>query len=395
MAKKGKDSATNLYLVGLDVGFGETKVVSSANKEIVFPSAVERGNKSTSGTLKLDHIDLDSLIVTTDNGTFHVGKQAMKINRMQTVSSRTLIRDRAEDERFRVLFQTAVALSLPDQSGEYDVYIVTGLPNDDYKRRIKDKLEAFITGDFTVEFHLDRERSIKKKVHIVDKSIIRQPEGSIMNNHFAFHPETLMTPTKDFKGRVGVIDIGHYTTDYALFEGGVIIENDDINGSTVATNEMYKKLKRHLSNYFDELGLEYEAPDEDLDIAVRTKKVTFMGEHDVSRQVEMAAREVAASIAKSVLDTWGQQANRQEAILLTGGGANIFAEYLKEEFEDRRVQNFIVIDNPQLSNVYGFYMHGTLQLLDKIDPSPQPAKESIDFVYEHFVKPVSFGRGLA
>jgi hypothetical protein len=380
---KTKASIQNVYLVGIDVGFGETKVVSSTGKVFTAPSTVEKGQKSTSGMLRLSAIDEESLIVTTQDGTFHVGKQAMKINKL-AVSSRTIIKDRASDERFRALFQTLTALALPDRDGEFPVYIQTGLPNDDFDSHRKEALEEFIGESFEVEFHLGREKSIKKKIIVQGYEIVRQPEGSITYRLFEIVPGEFLVYSDNFKQRVGIIDIGHLTTDFALFEDGIIVENNEFMGSALATHEMYKKLQNNLKVKFRNLGLDYDAPDEDLDVAVRTKLINFAGsDHDVSGEVADAALSVADSIAKVVLDKWGQQANRQNVILITGGGAEIFTPYLQDAFRRRNTQVPVPIHHSQVANVFGFYMLGALNLADKF---------GVDVVYRDYIDPVFGGK---
>lgn len=351
------------HLVGVDIGFGELKRVSNSfSRPTSIPSAVVQGAKPTSNKLfELHTIQDDSLVVTTEDGTFFVGEQAMNIP--TGGSKRTQVRDRANDLASRVLFQTGIGLSVPHEEGEYNVFVVTGLPNHDYDLSIKDNLEDFLNKSFEITFHLSDTRSITKKINVVGTEILRQPEGSVTYNQFAFDENSFLVPSINAKTMVGIIDFGHFTTDYALFQEGVIVENDTMNGSTVGVTEVYNRLRRKLVVKFDEMGYEYRATDKDLDTAVRTGNIQYMGAtHDVSEEVEESAKEVVQTIAKAVLDAWGNETNRLELIIVTGGGSNIFSEHLNKEFEARRKQSFQTIDAPQYSNSLGFYMYGCLAL---------------------------------
>jgi hypothetical protein len=372
----------HVYLTAIDIGFGESKGLSSLNNREVFPSTVEPGKPANSKVFKHNYIDREKLIVTTADGTFNVGKQAMLVNPL-LVSSRTVTRDRASDPKFRVMFQTMVGLLLPEESGEYDVFVVTGLPNADYDKKIRENLEEFISGSFTVEFHIGNGKSITKKVNIVGKEIVRQPEGSVTYNHFEFTPEQFLVQSALYRRTTGIIDIGHLTTDYALFVDGVIVDSPNTNGSTVATTEMYKRLATKISRFVDaEFGLEYTPSDNDLDRAVREKVLYFNGaDVSVADLVEEAAAEIASKIADAVLTAWGQQARTVEQIILAGGGAYVFADALRDEFENRKVQGFVVVDSAQFSNVIGFYMLGALALVDE-------DQSNVEEVYEQYVKPV-------
>ncbi|MCY8577160.1 ParM/StbA family protein [Bacillus haynesii] len=378
-----KEKVSMPYLVAVDIGFGELKRISSEFPEAVaIPSAIVPGAKPTGNKL-IDHetIKDESLIVTTSEGTFFVGEHAMKIP--TSVSKRTQIRDRANDPMSRVLFQTGIALGVPHESGEYDVAVVTGLPNEDFDLTVKQKLEEFLNNSFEVEFHLSANHSIKKKINITSVDIIRQPEGSVTYNQFEFDPEQFLIPSYDAKTIVGIIDFGHFTTDFALFQDGVIIEDATTNGSTIGVTDVYNKLKHRLRIKFDKMGYEFRASDSDLDKAIRNNIVYYMGEeHDVKEEVEASAKEVAATIAKAVLDAWGNETNRLELIIISGGGSHVFSKYIEAEFEARNKQGFQVLDAPQFSNVLGFYMYGCISLSDTF------AEEK---VYDEYVTPV-FGR---
>lgn len=372
MAKAKTAKATTVampHLVAVDIGFGQLKWMSNSFPQAdVIPSAALAGAKvPTSKLFDFETISNDNLVVSTDEGTFFVGKKALDVP--SSGSKRTQVRDRASDPISRVLFHTGIALGVPHETGEYDVVIVTGLPNDDYDLSIRDRLESFLNRSFTVSFHLSSERQITKTINVVGVEVIRQPEGAVTHNQFIFDPVDFLKGSVNARNILGVIDIGHFTSDFALFQEGVIVEDSMLSGSAVAVTEVYKRLKRKLVVHFDEFGYSFEATDKDLDTIIRTGRVFYAGkEHDVSKKVEEAAREVAKTVAKAVLDAWGNETNRLETIILTGGGAYVFAEYLKEEFDARKKQGFNVIENPEFSNVLGFYMYGCITLVDKFQP---------------------------
>lgn len=378
MQAKTKKQTT--HLVAVDIGFGELKKISNTFPEPTsIPSAVVSGAKPSSSKLfELPTIQDDCLIVTTKDGTFFVGNQAMNIP--TSGSKRTQVRDRAHDVSSRVLFQTGIALSVPHEEGEYDVFVVTGLPNDDYDLSIRTNLEQFLNKSFEIEFHLSETRTIKKTINVVGCEILRQPEGSVTYNQFKFDVSKFLVPSDNARTMVGIIDFGHFTTDYALFQEGVIIENDTVNGSTVGVTEVYNKLRRKLTVKFDELGYDYRATDKDLDLAVRTGVISYGGQvHNVEEEVKASAKEVASIIAKAVLDSWGNETNRLELIVVSGGGSIIFSDSLKEEFESRKKQGFESIDAPQFSNVLGFYMYGCIA---------QTETEDTSVIYKQYVSPV-------
>jgi hypothetical protein len=381
---KKEETVMYPYLVAIDVGFGMMKYISNAKPEWnVIPSAGLRGYASSSNLYADQEINPKRLIVTTQDGTWFIGEHAL--NMPSTTSPRTKERDRANDPLSRALFHTGIALALPDEEGEYEVHVVTGLPNEDYDLFFRDNLENFLKQPFEVEFHLGNQRSLKKRIRVSDVTIIRQPEGAVTYNQFAFDPEHFLVVSENARDYIGVIDIGHYTTDYALFRDGVIIEDVLLYGSADAVSLVYEKLRRKLMIMFaNEHGLPgFKATDRELDEAIRSGIIRYNGiEFNCSEQVEETAREVAQKIAKEILTTWSTETSRLDAILVTGGGSSVFAKYLAEEFEHYKRQGFKVLEAPQFANVIGFYMYGSIGLVEQY---------GADTVYEQYVKPVFGG----
>jgi hypothetical protein len=368
---KTKTAPTNVskdmpYLVGLDIGFGQLKWISNVTGQpLLIPSGVQAGARVPEDKhFNLSSVDHDNLVVSTEEGTFFVGKHALDLP--TGGSKRTQIRDRAKDEKSRVLFHTGIGLSLPHESGKYNVYIVTGLPNEDMQMSYKEHLEAFLNKSFTITFHLSADRYITKEITIVGADIIPQPQGAITYTQFRFDKSSFLSVTERAREIVGVIDIGHFTTDYALFRRGSIIEDPSLAGSAGAIQKVYSLLKTKLTVYFNGFGFRVKVDDKMLDQAVRTGVVKGVAgkDYEVADLLEEAAREVSAEVAQEVLDAWGDHTNTLESIILTGGGAYVLAPYLKEEFDKRNTQGFTVVENPEFSNVTGFYMYGAITLAD-------------------------------
>jgi Actin like proteins N terminal domain/StbA protein len=386
--KSSTAAVTYPYLVAIDVGFGEIKYISNAKPYMQsIPSLAEIGRVEAANSLSEGVIDPDKLIVSTEEGTYFVGYQANLVS--TETSKRTLVRNRASDNRSRVFFKTGIALALPDEDGEYEVIVPTGLPNADYEKSIKDNLEDFLSSPFEVTFHVGAGKSVTKKIKVKQLDIMRQPEGSVTWNQFMFldkpDPNTglFFGPGDQVKSRIGVIDFGHVTTDFALFNDGVIGDTE-MSDSSSGVTDAYKRLRKELTRYFDAEGYEdFNATDEDLDAAVKTGHVQYVGrDWKVEEQVTRAAKKVASDIAKDVLDTWGRETNRLEGILVSGGGSNLFAQHVRQVFAERNAQGFEIVESPQFSNVLGFYLRMTINLLRQYQPQE---------IFENYVAPIVKG----
>lgn len=383
--------SSKLVLVALDVGFGVTKYISSAHPRLrAFPSAVVLGSNpaKTYGRAELDE---NNLVVTTEDGTFTIGSRALQIN--NKASKRTTQRDRSADQFSRVLFQTGIGMSLPHESGSYKVYLVTGLPNSDFEvDEYLKGLETFLNKEFEVRF-LVGDREIVQTIEVVGLDIVRQPEGAATYNQFTVSEEAeyFLTQSELARDFLGMIDIGHFTTDYALFHNGTIYKDDVTIGSTYAMNEVYKKLERKLALKFKN---QFEPSEADLDRAVKTNTVYYIEEHDVSEEVAECAKEVASLIAQKVLRSWDTETNRLQCILLSGGGAELLAPYLQEEFKNKGKKEFEVMDIAQFTNVLGYYMIGMIDVLYAMNMSKENEekyKMPREEVFERYVAPVFFG----
>ncbi len=357
------------FLVAIDVGFGFTKILSSCKGKLIFPSIAYPTEPIKSNLFRLRNIDPDKMLVTTEDGMYSVGKLATANNK--NVTNRTTVANRIDDNLSRVLFQTGIALGLPDEEGEYEVFLVTGLPNKDYELYTESLVE-FLRKPFEVTFNLGRNRTIKKRITVTTIEMLRQPESAYfyashrINRDYKTDGE-LVIPKEDVTADLsGVIVIGHVTTCYSLFLQGIMMtDNDSSYGSTLAASEVYQLLREKLAKKLSALGYEYKATDIELDGVVRDKKLYFSGEeHDVSNEVEEAVKEVACKISKDVLDSWKVDSNRLRDLTIAGGIAELFKEPLIELFKERhvKVQESSVMEHAQFSIVYGYYLFGLLAI---------------------------------
>lgn len=127
--------------IGLDVGFGYTKAMDGT-KAILFPSVISPAVELKYKT-QLEHPSPypDHLTVTLDGESHFVGNLALQEGRFAYA---TLDRVRIETLEYRLLFLTALSLFVrfPDE----ELFVVTGLPVDDYDDR--DLIEKTLSGQF-------------------------------------------------------------------------------------------------------------------------------------------------------------------------------------------------------------------------------------------------------
>lgn len=354
----------------IDVGFGYTKIFSNIKPgSAVIPSAVSTTPMVSPGNMKATaDLDSEELVVEIDGEMSYVGARAL-ID-MTPTKKRTRNSDRANDPISKVLFRTAVALSLPDIDGEFDnVHVVTGLPNRDYGTQIHKDLEAFLLEPFTIKFHINKTTCIEKRINVSKVTIYHQPLGSYTYDQYRYgdiaQGESVVTFKENAVENIGIIEIGQQTTDFAIIVRGEITERGRTIGSVPGVNEVYSELeplieKKVLATKKNGFVTVKEV---DLDKAILTKVFKeSKHDHDVEEEVKFAVQEVATPMISYIFDKWGGQLERLDQVLISGGGAELFEEALTNEFQMRTDQTFSVVEDSQYANILGYYMRAVLDL---------------------------------
>lgn len=358
--------------VALDVGFNAVKMISSAKMEniIKFPSGVIRLNKAPLNRRPAGSptINLDELTVEAEDGYYYVGESALALLEKDAIRKYNL--NRADDENSRVLFKTALGYACPDVTGSYHINLVTGLPNKNIGTDVEDALYDFLMEEFEIKFYTKSGEIITKTIKVDLVNIIPQPDGTLGKLQFHLDPSVktgfIIAPNETYAVNVGIIDIGHYTTDYCQFKSNSYVEHNNVSGSYQGVEEIYKVMKIRVTKYFADLGLTYTPEDKALDEIVQTGQLFFGGKIYVFEdELKKEKQNLAHRIMDTVLEYWGDgAANRLDKIIITGGGAELLKEELAAEFAERQIQEGIVMEDSDTANVYGYYIYSCIYLND-------------------------------
>lgn len=146
-----------------------------------------------------------------------------------------------------------------------------------------------------------------------------------------------------------VIDIGHFTTDFAILVRTQIREvaGDSIPGVS--------KIYSAITSEFQAKG--YPVVLESIDEAIKTKKVLHFGEIDVSDIIEAAVQPLRDLIIDRAQTLFGDVAGRLTGVIVAGGGAPLAFNAIQGAF-----RNAILDTNPRLSVAeglcrFGLYAH--------------------------------------
>jgi plasmid segregation protein ParM len=220
------------------------------------------------------------------------------------------------------------------------VELVTGLPVSWYDDR-------GVLVDALVGRHDYRVNGNDISVKIEDVHVVPQPFGTLFAVLLT-EKGVLGDPERLADRKVAVIDVGTYTTDYALSDALRYIETRS--GSTeAAMAQVYRMLQRKVEQ---EYGIDIDLAEAEL--AARDGAITAYGEAiNVSPLVRAAIDDVAETIVAEAESLWPDRGRTFAQVFVTGGGAPLMYGSLVDVFP-----HACLVGEPQMANADGFYRYG-------------------------------------
>lgn len=150
----------------------------------------------------------------------------------------------------------------------------------------------------------------------------------------------------------GVIEIGHFTTDFGLSEYGSMIEHAAV--SCPGVHMVYDAVSTAL------VTEKMPSTVAVIDKVVRQREILWNGENkDMSKIVASAASGFEALLLDHVNRIFGQQAGMLNGIIVGGGGAELVFKKIQQEFPTA-----ILGDDPRMMVAEGFCRLGLMSLLN-------------------------------
>lgn len=317
-------------IVGLDVGYGYTKATNGF-KHIILPSVVGPAVeiKYHNGLISSGR----GLEVELGGRRQFVGELA----RLQSpVTTSPLARERDLDI-VRTLALTAIHQIHADGGL---VELVTGLPVSWYDDR--EELIDALQGRHSYRVNGEAITVMIEEVHVVP-----QPFGTLFSALLT-ERGILGDPENLADREVAIVDVGTYTTDYALSDALRYIETRS--GSTdAAMAQVYRLLQREVERTYD-IDIDLAEAER----AARDGAISTYGDAlNVSPQVKAAIDDVAATIVADAESLWPDRGRTFAQILVTGGGAPLIYGALVDVFP-----HAALVTEPQMANADGFYRYG-------------------------------------
>jgi plasmid segregation protein ParM len=148
----------------------------------------------------------------------------------------------------------------------------------------------------------------------------------------------------------GVVEIGHFTTDFTFHDRGQ--EVDAAASSSPGVIVVYERI----GTIFKQNG--YLSDFDNISTAIKTTKIKCFGEMlDVAEIVSPIIREFSNQILEEVTTRFGEKAQRMDGIVVAGGGSFIVGADIKAKFK-----NTIIPPNARMTVAEGYARFGLVTL---------------------------------
>jgi plasmid segregation protein ParM len=331
-SKSRKPRRTLMMVLSVDLGYGYTKGVGAEGVHFSFPSVIGTAEDIRFATNLID--GSADRTVKHDDAEFFYGDQALLQSRIQ---STIFDRSRVHDQFYKMLFVGALVEMHQQAPSIERVRLVTGLPVEFFNDR------ADVISMFEGAYQITTDHTFRVMVESV--FVAPQPFGSLFRE--LLNDQGRINNTDIEKGRIGVIDIGTYTTDFIVADELRYVQR--LSGSArIGWSKVISKVEQALGDAYG-LDLTSHQIDRALNAGVVRVRGTAVPLKDM---MTPAVTEVRSAIIARARDLWGEGASL-DTILVTGGGAVHLYELIHEVYPHARL-----LEDAFWANAEGFYRFG-------------------------------------
>lgn len=308
MASKKMTNA-NPEVVGIDVGFGFTKVFPG---NIVFPSVIAEYRERMGSIGQSD--PMDNLILEVNGQSYLVGNLAKKEGGSATF-------DKDNQQRHLVCMLTSIVLAA---GGDYSGPVVMGLPMSDLENKRREI--SLLKGTYEVV--------LSGEAHTVEiTDVLVSPQGAASFYDLILNDEGKVVSSLVSK-KIGIIDIGEKTLDFVVMDKSQFIMERS-GGMDLGMHKAYLRLLKIIQADLGISIMPYQVRD-------YLPKVSKAAEHEYRR--------LANEIVDGISAWWNYR--DFDNIYLTGGGGMALHQYVAERIKCD------VLPDSQLSNARGYFKCG-------------------------------------
>jgi hypothetical protein len=307
----------NVRVLSADLGNGFTKVVTATMRNS-FPSVISVEDEIARDFEARGLVGDRDFIIEYRDKRWAIGQTVWTHGLLPvTIAHRT----RIQQEYYKVLFAASLAMAFQIST---TVHAIVSLPPAAYWDREAQR-EA-LAGEYQVRFG-DKSRTYTYTVPHDRLRVL--PEGFGTAALFCLERDGQVRDSWLFGSRVGVVDVGTYSTDYVMLDNMKLVRRGT-DSLPHALHDIHTKLRTYVSSQGVDLDA-YEADD-----VLRAGYFLKGGQHLViTDQKEAWAAELAQAITAHLRTLWSG-GDAVEHILVTGGGAPYVAAPIEREFSHAR-----------------------------------------------------------
>lgn len=339
----------------IDFGFGYLKAQAN-NKEIIFPSVYGEYQHSDFGLLA----GKNGYDIQTKDGSWLFGESALL---QSALASRRQDSDWIFYPQYLAGMLVAISECISRNTDEVVVDLATGLPYADYSRgqSYLDRFRKCLKGE-----HEIRRTFGKQTINIRSVLIVPQNFGPILRHLFDESGQLHRPVTEDESIFLGCINIGSHTVELGTCEVtlGKSIKINPVEAQSLSEKKgVYSLLPAIRPLLKEQFAGETFSYDRVLK-ALETGKINIYNQKYPIRNISQPIGQFNERILGLATQNWSDQMpiplNSLFTLILTGGGANLTASYLKEiDYHP----NIVVSSRPQWDTVKGY--ERLKKLLDK------------------------------
>ncbi len=364
-----------MQVLGIDIGFGFTKA-TDGKETVIFKSIYGDANEIQFWADFGDDSPIDHLHVSIDGKSYFVGDLA---EQQSNVPYFTLDQERLLVDFVKTLAVTVAGMFLKNGGTiNVPINVVSGLPIGFFKQNYE-RFNEILTGHHSISYHTFNGQETTKEIYINKVRMLPQPLGTVLNLLMDDNGNIINEELANQK--IGVVDIGFRTTDFAILDhlryidrGSRTIDTGISKGFSVISNKLREKCGVGV-----ELYRLYKAAEMG-SIKMRGHGFTFTKIRD------QVYSQLAGTIANDIDRLWADDWDI-DTIILTGGGCRELATYL-QPLINGNVQPVDPNEDPRLNNVMGYIKYGKYiwgdsstdsdpvknDSLSKPDPASEPYK---------------------
>jgi plasmid segregation protein ParM len=319
-------------ILSIDIGYGYTKGVGPDDLHFSFPSVIGTAEDIRFAT------DLirggEERVVRYGSWRFFYGEQAVLQSRIQ---SAIFDRSRVHDDTYKMLFVAALVELAKFRPNTQHLNVVTGLPVDFFSDR-PEVIKSF-EGGYRIT------TGGVKKIAVESVFVAPQPFGSLFRELLSERGKIDNSDVE--KGRIGIIDIGTFTTDFVVADELRYVQR--LSGSIrIGWSKVINQVQQALADQYMLELMPYE-----VDRAIQAQEVRVRGEPiSLEKLIKPATADIQTAIIARARDLWGAAANL-DMILVSGGGGPHLYETIHKLYPHARL-----LDNAFWANAEGFYRFG-------------------------------------